>query len=381
MTNPSNAAAITGSSKTLLAVSAFATAIALYAWVAPTSGLLGPAVILALATLASSFHGIPALNTFVFTFWVFTMVAAALFYPAVFLQVGDFNQTSLIVPLIQLIMFGMGASLSVGDFLRALKMPRAVGLGIFLQFTVMPLSGWAIATLFGFDPAVAAGVILIGSCSGGVASNVMVYLSRGNVALSVTMTACSTLMAPILTPLAMKLLAGQLLEISFLDMMWSIINMIIVPIVAGLVANRLLSGRRGWLDKALPVVSMAAICYIIAIITANARDKLLEVAFTLIGAAILHNSIGYLLGYWGAKAAGLNESDSRTVAFEVGMQNGGMGTGLAINVLHSADAALAPNIFGTWMNISGSALASWWRGSAPASAPEPVMAEAVAVER
>jgi BASS family bile acid:Na+ symporter len=245
----------------------------------------------------------------------------------------------------------------------------------------MPLSGWAIATLFGFDPAVAAGVILIGSCSGGVASNVMVYLSRGNVALSVTMTACSTLMAPILTPLAMKLFAGQLLEISFLDMMWSIINMIIVPIVAGLVVNRLLSGRRDWLDKALPVVSMAAICYIIAIITANARDKLLEVAFTLIGAAILHNSIGYLLGYWGAKAAGLNESDSRTVAFEVGMQNGGMGTGLAINVLHSADAALAPNIFGTWMNISGSALASWWRGSAPAPAPEPVMAKAVAVER
>ena len=209
----------------------------------------------------------------------------------------------------------------------------------------------------------------------------MVYLSRGNVALSVTMTACSTLMAPVLTPLAMKLLAGQLLEISFLDMMWSIINMIIVPIVAGLVANRLLSGRRDWLDKALPVVSMAAICYIIAIITANARDKLLEVAFSLIGAAILHNSVGYFLGYWGAKAAGLSESDSRTVAFEVGMQNGGMGTGLAINVLRSADAALAPNIFGTWMNISGSALASWWRGSTPTPAEEPVISEPVAVEQ
>ena len=381
MTKPSNAAAISGASKSLLAVSALATAVALYAWAAHTSSLLGPAVILALAALASAFHGIPALNTFVFTFWVFTMVAAALCYPAVFLQVGDFNQTSLIVPLIQLIMFGMGASLSAGDFLRALKMPKAVGVGIFLQFMVMPIAGWAIATLFGFEPAVAAGVILIGSCSGGVASNVMVYLAKGNVALSVTMTACSTLMAPLMTPLAMKLLAGQLLEISFIEMMWSIVNMIIVPIVAGLIANRLLSGRRAWLDKALPAVSMAAICYIIAIITANARDKLLEVAFSLIGAAILHNSVGYLLGYWGAKAAGLSETDSRTVAFEVGMQNGGMGTGLAINVLRSADAALAPNIFGTWMNISGSALASWWRGSAPGEAAEPALVEAVAAQR
>jgi BASS family bile acid:Na+ symporter len=235
--------------------------------------------------------------------------------------------------------------------------------------------------MLGFEPDVAAGIVLIGSCSGGVASNVMVFLARGNVALSVTMTACSTLMAPVMTPLAMKLLAGQLLEISFVEMMWSIVNMIIVPIVAGLIANRLLSGRRAWLDKALPAVSMAAICYIIAIITANARDKLLEVAFSLIGAAILHNSVGYLLGYWGARAAGLSETDSRTVAFEVGMQNGGMGTGLAINVLRSADAALAPNIFGTWMNISGSALASWWRGSAPGEAAEPALVEAAAVQR
>jgi BASS family bile acid:Na+ symporter len=257
-------------------------------------------------------------------------------------------------------------------------MPKAVGVGIFLQFSVMPAAGWVIANAFGFPPEVAAGVILIGSCSGGVASNVMAYLARGNVALSVTMTACSTLLAPVLTPAAMQLLAGKLVPINFWQMMVEIIWMVIVPIVGGLLFNWMLHGKHAWLDQALPVVSMAAICYIIAIITANARDKLLEVAFALIGAAMLHNTVGYLLGYWGARAMGLSETDCRTVAFEVGMQNGGMGTGLAINVLQSADAALAPNIFGTWMNISGSTLASWWRERPPADtgmSPTPEAAE------
>ncbi len=351
--------------KAMGALSLVALVAAAAAYFMRSEAILGPAVIVLLGALASYFGGHPKLKTFAFTFWVFAFVAAALFYPQWFLYYGDFKLTDLIVPLIQIIMFGMGTSLSIADFLGALRMPKAVGLGIFLQFTVMPLTGWAIATTFGFPPEVAAGVILIGSCSGGVASNVMAYLSRGNVALSVTMTACSTLMAPVMTPAAMQLLAGRLVPINFWQMMIEIIYMVIVPIAGGLLFNAVLHGKHGWLDRALPVVSMAAICYIIAIITANARDKLLEVAFALIGAAMLHNAVGYLLGYWGARAVGLSETDCRTVAFEVGMQNGGMGTGLAINVLHSADAALAPNIFGTWMNISGSTLASWWRERPP----------------
>jgi BASS family bile acid:Na+ symporter len=350
----------------MLAVSLVALVAALAAYFTSSGAILGPAVVVLLGALASYFAGHPKLKTFSFTFWVFAFVAAALFYPAWFLYYGDYKLTGLIVPLIQIIMFGMGTSLSIGDFLGALRMPKAVGLGIFLQFTVMPLTGWVIATSFGFPPEVAAGVILIGSCSGGVASNVMAYLSRGNVALSVTMTACSTLLAPLLTPAAMQLLAGRLVPIDFWKMMVEIVWMVIVPIAGGLLFNYILHGKHGWLDRALPVVSMAAICYIIAIITANARDKLLEVAFALIGAAMIHNAAGYLLGYWGARAVGLPETDCRTVAFEVGMQNGGMGTGLAINVLQSADAALAPNIFGTWMNISGSTLASWWRERPPA---------------
>jgi len=164
-----------------------------------------------------------------------------------------------------------------------------------------------------------------------------------------------------MTPFAMKVLAGQYVPINFMNMMMEIIQMIILPVFGGLFFNKLFHGKVGWLDRALPVVSMAGICFIIAIITALSRDKLLEVGLLLILAAMLHNCVGYLLGYWGSKAFGLEEIAARTVAFEVGLQNGGMASGLAINVLKSSDAALAPAIFGPWMNISGSALASYWR--------------------
>ncbi len=140
--------------------------------------------------------------------------------------------------------------------------------------------------------------------------------------------------------------------------------MIVVPVMAGLIANRILQqmGLRGpWLDRLLSLLAMSAICFIIAIITALSRDQLLNVGLALVAAAVLHNGMGYVLGYWGAWLLGLEESDRRTVAIEVGLQNGGMASGLAVNVLHSTDAALGPAIFGPWMNISGSMLASWWR--------------------
>jgi bile acid:Na+ symporter, BASS family len=331
------------------------------------------------------------------------------------------------VPLVQIIMFGMGTKLSGQDFIRVLVMPRPVLIGVALHFGVMPLTGYLIARMFGFPPEVAAGVILVGSVSSGVASNVIVYLARGNVALAVTITACSTLVSPFMTPFLMKTLAARLVPIDFVAMMIEVFNMVIVPVIAGLAAHRILygTGRRvqsaiplallaacgfalataaalipvqvfgflvplsrgavlgftliglvaltklvvtiwlrgpkDWMDKALPVISMAGICLILAIIAARSRDRLLAVGPALIVAAILHNAIGYLLGYWLARAGRLDESACRTVAVEVGMQNGGMATGLAMSVLHSADAALAPAIFGTWMNISGSVLASWWR--------------------
>jgi len=324
----------------------------------------GPFVILMFISIAVYFQLNVTLKTFAFTAWVFAFVATAMVYPFAFETWGNFELKRLIVPLIQIIMFGMGTTLSVKDFTRVLAMPKAVFIGMFLQFTIMPLTGACIASLFGFDPAIAAGIVLIGSCPGGVASNVMAYLSRGNVALSVTMTACSTLVSPVMTPLMMKFLAGQYIDIEFMKMMVTIVKIILVPIAAGLAVNSLLRKynlRGEWLDKWLSFIAMFSICFIIAIITTLSRDDLMSVGLLLIGASIIHNFIGYILGYWGAYFAGLDETSRRTVAIEVGLQNGGMASGLAINVLNSSQAALAPAIFGPWMNISGSVLASWWR--------------------
>src|ERR1041385_2210733 len=380
-----------------------------------------------LVCLALSLQVQPNLKTFAFTAWVLTFVSASLVWPRAFGRWGGYDLSKLIVPLVQLIMFGMGTKLSANDFVRVLVMPRPVLIGVALHFGVMPLTGYTIAKVFGFPAEVAAGVILIGSVSSGVASNVIVYLAKGNVALAVTVTACSTLVSPLMTPFLMTTLAARVGPSNFFGMVVEVFNMVIVPVLAGLAAHRILYGpdrwcnsakslgliffcavglaagigliaaqyfgvflslSRGmalgllligvvaltklvvaiwlqgpgdWMDKTLPLVSMAGICFIIAIIAARSRDRLLTVGPALLIAAMLHNAIGYLLGYWLARAARLDESACRTIAVEVGMQNGGMATGLAMSVLKSADAALAPAIFGTWMNISGSVLASWWR--------------------
>jgi BASS family bile acid:Na+ symporter len=288
---------------------------------------------------------LPNLHGFGFTLSVIIAVTLAMIWPQLFRSWGSFQTRVLIVPLIQLIMFGMGTTLSVADFARVLKMPWPVFVGIVLQFGVMPFVGWGLATAFGFPPLIAAGVVLVGSCPGGVASNVITFLAGGNVALSVTMTACSTLMSPLLTPLMMKLLAGQFVPVPFWGLMWNIVKMIVVPIALGLIANRLLHGRAPWIKKSLPFVSMAVVA--------------------------IHNAVGYLLGYWGARALRLGEREARTVAIEVGLQNAGMATGLAISPLDSDQAGLAPAIFGPWMNASGSVLASYWRRRPVASTPPP----------
>lgn len=389
---------------------------------------VSPFVVGSLSLLALYFMRHPFLKSYAFTVWVFAFVAASMFYPQAFMTWGGYDLGKLIVPLIQIIMFGMGTTLSLADFARVFKMPWPVFIGMVLQFSIMPLAGFTVASLFGFPPEIAAGIILIGSCPGGVASNLMAYLANGDVALSVTMTSCSTLMSPVMTPFMMKLLAGRLVEVKFVAMMLSIMNMIIVPVLAGLIANRILYsksrwanrkgplsllaaggfsvavllivlsghlpgviatfrdgiligatligavalvklvvslvfGRSGnWMDRVLPVVSMAGICLIIAIITVRSREDLLTVGGLLIAAVVIHNFTGYTLGYWLSRLVRLDERTCRTVAIEVGLQNGGMASALAMNVLKSAEAALAPAIFGPWMNISGSVLATWWHG-------------------
>ncbi len=239
-------------SRILLGISILSFVAAGVGWMTSSDRALyfGVPLILGFAILAVSAQYIAPLKGLRFTFWVFAFVAAVHGLPRRSSSNSDgFELKRLIVPLIQLIMFGMGTSLSVADFKRALKKPKAVGVCMLLQFTVMPLTGLALAKLFGFEKEVAAGVILIGSCSSGVASNVMVYLAKGSVALSVTMTTASTLLAPVMTPLAMKVLAGQYVPIDFCAMMIEIIWMIIVPVLGGLLFNKMLHGKIGWLDR------------------------------------------------------------------------------------------------------------------------------------
>lgn len=343
----------------------------------------GAALILTFALLAVKTSASRRFAPFAFTVWVAAFVTASMFFPEAFRIWFGYELKNLIVPLIQIIMFGMGTQLTLQDFRRVFAMPWAVLVGLLLQFTVMPFVGKAMAMLFVSRPEVAAGFVLVGSCPGGVASNVMTYLAKANVALSVTMTACSTLAAPIMTPLMTGWLAGTYVEVRFVEMMVSILRMIIVPIVGGLLVNALLRhlGRRSTatqtvsqlIMRGLPLVSMFSICFIIAIITSLSRDDLLAGSFIIpiLMAVVIHNVTGYLLGYWGARGLGLQEVDARTVAIEVGLQNGGMASGLAIEVLKSKLAAIPPAIFGPWMNMSGAMLASWWAARPPSSSTAP----------
>lgn len=321
----------------------------------------GPLVVIALLCLAIGMRGQAFLKGFSFTILILAAVTTSLFYPALFIQWGSFELKSMIVPLLQLIMFGMGTAMHLRDFLGVIKMPKAVGIGIICQFTIMPLVGTSIAYAFGFPPEIAAGIILVGASPSGLASNVMSFIAKANLALSVTLTACATLLAPLMTPLLMELLAGEFVPIDFWAMVWSITKIVILPIIAGLIFNHFFHGKVKWLDKSMPLVSMAGIAFIITIITAAGRDSILAIGLALVAAAIIHNSLGYLLGYWACRLFKLPEQDCRTIALEVGMQNGGLASGIALEMGKVATVGLAPAIFGPWMNISGSSLATYWR--------------------
>ena len=359
-----------------------------------------------------------------FTFWVFAFLVAAMYYPFLFIDWG-FNTKVLVIPMLQLIMFGMGTKLSLADFKTELEKPKGIIVGSFMVFAIMPVVGILVAKAFQFPPEIAVGVILIGACPGGASSNVMAFLAKGNVALSVSVTTITTLLTPVVTPALMKLFANELIEISFLKMMLSSFNIIIVPVAAGLISHQILyskaawlkrdanvfglgllfaftcglsvvlefpsmlstlkpglilgfgltamvslvkvmvrklSGPENWMDKILPTLSMVAILLFVTIVVALNRDKLLVVGLLLVAASAIHNFIGYVLGYWGSRMAGLSIQDSRTLSIEVALKNGGLGMGLALDALNNANAALAPIVFGKWMNISGSALANYWRG-------------------
>jgi len=321
----------------------------------------GPFVIVFFLLLVCFLKCTKNLSGFAFTFVIFAAVSASLYYPSAFLGFGDFKYKSLIVPLLMIIMFGMGTSMSVKDFARVAKMPKGVFIGLMCQFTIMPIVGFSLATMSGLPPEIAAGIILVGCSPSGLASNVMAYISGANLALSLTLTAVSTLLAPFLTPIYMSFFAGEFIPIDSMAMFLSISKIVILPIVAGLLFNHLFHGKFPMVDRAMPKISMIGIAVIITVITAAGRDNLLSIGAILIVLVIIHNVLGYILGYGSAKMLGMDEASSRTIAFEVGMQNSGLASGIALEMGRVASIGLAPAVFGPMMNITGSSLAVWWR--------------------
>jgi BASS family bile acid:Na+ symporter len=355
--------------------------------------------------------------------WMFTAVTAAMFYPQYFVSMGGFPLKTLIVPLLQIIMFGMGSQMSLGDFTGVIKMPKGVVIGVSAHYLVMPLMAFAITRVFNFPPEISAGIILVGCVPSGLASNVMSLLANANLALAVTVGAITTIISPFVTPFLMKVIGGQYVSVDIWKMMMDIINMMIFPIIAGFIFNLInggkenskskaieltsyliiillanliymkvhhtgftgyliasakslglfyllpsivamlfryfLKGDKALMKKILSLLSMVGIAIIVTVITG--RDSLLQVGALLLIMTIFHNIAGYALGYGAAWMFKMPEQDRRTIAFEVGMPNAGLASGLALLMGNIATIGLAPAIYGPLMNVTGSTLASWWR--------------------
>lgn len=403
----------------------------------PVSGL---ALFLMFYAFSYAVKNTKTLAGLAFTFQIFAFCALALYFPTTFTDWG-FNTKVLIVPSVQIIMFGMGTKLSLADFGREFRKPAKILVSTALGYVLMPLSGlFIIHSLFHFPPEVAAGIVLIAVCPTGAASNVMTYLARGNLALALSVTMLATFISPFATPLIMQVCAGQLIKVNTLGMMVGILNMVIVPVCAGLICNKILYGKlpwfakagnllglaavcftaglalifapfaasvaslqsglvlvlwavaavsftkvmvarangpENWMDMVLPKLSLASIMLYIIITAAQSKDILLSIGPALFLATIALNFFGFVLGWIAAKALRLDDADMRAVVIQVGLKNAGVGVGLAQDVLKSAAAGLASLIFGTWMNVSGSTLANFWRQREPRVREAPEIARAV----
>jgi BASS family bile acid:Na+ symporter len=295
-----------------------------------------------------------------YTILIIVLVIIAYNFPQYFIQVGDVKLTSLIIPVLQIIMFGMGTTITPSDFVGIIKTPKKVFIGIGFQFMIMPFLGYGLTVLFKFPPEIAAGMILIGSSPSGLASNVMALIAKANIALSVTITTVATLLAPVLTPLLMKWLGGEFIEVDFWSMMWDMVKIVILPIALGVVLNQFLPKFVTKIKNVLPYFSMAGIAYVITTVTAAGQANLASVGAVLLLAVLIHNCAGYFMAYYAAKALKMDERDCRTISLEVGMQNGGLASALAVQMGKAATVGLAAAIFGPLMNVTGSILASWW---------------------
>ena len=265
----------------------------------------------------------------------------------------------LILPLLGLVMFGMGMTLTWANFATVLQRPAPLGLGLALQYLLMPLFAWSIALAFDLPPHLMAGLVLVGACPGGTASNVVCYLARGDVALSITLTTCSTLLAILATPALTWLYVGQTVPVPVASMLASIFKIVLLPVTLGVLVNSLAGRRLRPLKHVFPLLSVAAIVFIIGIVVALNRDNLATLGASVAAAVILHNLAGLAGGYWLPRLLGWDERTCRTLAIEVGMQNSGLGVALAVKYF-SAAAALPGALFSVWHNLSGSLLAAFW---------------------
>ncbi|MCU7852502.1 MAG: bile acid:sodium symporter family protein [Candidatus Thiodiazotropha sp. (ex Monitilora ramsayi)] len=264
-----------------------------------------------------------------------------------------------IVPLLGVVMFGMGMTLTWHSFSEVLKRPGVIGVGVLLQYLVMPLAAWLIAESLGLPPYLMVGLVLVGACPGGTASNVVCYLAKGDVALSITLTTISTLLAIVATPLLTWLYVGQKVPVPVESMLWSIFKIVLLPVSLGVLVNSLFGRKLSGVKHLFPLVSVLAIVVIIAIVVALNRGNLANMGMAVALAVILHNLFGLASGYWLPRLLGWDERICRTLAIEVGMQNSGLGVALTVKYF-SAAAALPGALFSIWHNLSGSMLAGYW---------------------
>ncbi|OQP38799.1 bile acid:sodium symporter [Niastella yeongjuensis] len=395
-----------------------------------------PAAVITAVCTALGLGAIPALKGYRYTAWIIAAVVAGMMYPLAFtylkinwgpFHVGqiDLRNKWLMLIIIQLVMFGMGIQMKLEDFTSVGKTGRGVVIGLMCHFSIMPLMGLMLTKVFHFEPEIAAGIILIGSTSSGLASNVMVYLAKANLMLSVVVTAMATMAAPFFTPLLMKLLAGTLVQVKVINMMMEIIKIVIVPIGAALLhdflktaspkgirvvtvlfiiaACWLIALPLGWwdylsahttnesmlqsieifgfllsavvagvlyhqlarvvtkLDSVMPYFSMFGIIYFTTVTTAAGHDNLLKTGFLLFLCSVIHNAAGFFFGYWLGRLFKLDKNSARTVAFEVGLQNAGMASGIAASMGKLGTLGLPAAVFSPWMNVAGSILANYWK--------------------
>jgi len=292
--------------------------------------------------------------TSLFPLWAVILSAIAYVYPEYFAP-----HQGLIVPFLSLIMLGMGVTLSVDNFLAVLKKPSVVILGTLMKYTIMPLSAWIVCSVLKLPADLMIGVILLGCCPGGTAANVICYLAKGDVALSIVLTSVSTLLAFLATPFLTWVFIGQTVEVDVLGMIVSVVNVVVVPVVLGLAINYFFEKRISAVREVFPAISAAAIVIIVAVIIGTNSANLEQSGPLVLLAVILHNGLGLAGGYWVSKALKLTEIEARTLAIDTGMQNSGLSVALAIKHFTAA-AALPGAIFSIWHNLSGAFLADHW---------------------